>query len=80
MILAGDIGGTHARVAIFDLADGKLRCVHEQVYPTHDFPNLESVVRAFLDRAQDRARRGLFRRSRPGDCESRANVECRMVD
>jgi glucokinase len=49
MILAADIGGTHARVAIFDLADGKLRCVHEQIYPTHDFPNLESVVRAFLD-------------------------------
>lgn len=49
MILAGDIGGTHARVAIFDLADGKPRCVHEQVYPTHDFKNLESVVRDFLD-------------------------------
>lgn len=49
MILAGDIGGTHARVAIFDLADGKLTGVHERVYPTHDFPNLESVVHAFLD-------------------------------
>ena len=49
MILAGDIGGTHARVAIFDLADGKLRRVQERVYPTHDYKNLESVVRDFLD-------------------------------
>ena len=49
MILAGDIGGTHARVAIFDIAGAKLRCVDERIYPTRDFPNLESVVRAFLD-------------------------------
>ncbi|MHB8381017.1 MAG: glucokinase [Candidatus Binataceae bacterium] len=49
MILAGDIGGTHARVAIFDLGDGKLHRVHERVYLTHAYPNLEAVVRVFLD-------------------------------
>jgi glucokinase len=49
MILAGDIGGTHARVAIFEVAGAKLRRVDERIYPTRDFRNLERVVRAFLD-------------------------------
>ncbi|HUY27385.1 MAG TPA: glucokinase [Candidatus Binataceae bacterium] len=48
MILAGDIGGTHARVAIFDIANGRLNRIDEQVYATREFPNLESVVRMFL--------------------------------
>src|SRR5215475_8033870 len=48
MILAGDIGGTNARLAFFSIEQNRLKCKIERVYPTRDFSNLESVVRAFL--------------------------------
>lgn len=47
MILAGDIGGTSARLAYFDRKDGVLVPVAEEVKHSHDFPNLESAVLAF---------------------------------
>ena len=48
MILAGDIGGTHARIATFTLDGGRVRLVSEQIYPSHEHQNLESALRAFL--------------------------------
>jgi len=48
MILAGDIGGTNARIATFAVAGGRLKLGIEHVYPTHQYLNLESAVREFL--------------------------------
>ena len=44
MILAGDIGGTHTRLAFFD--QGKK--VVEQIFPSHNYPGLEEILREFL--------------------------------
>jgi len=48
MILAGDIGGTNARIATFSIESGRPRLQHEHIYPTRDFPNLGSAVKAYL--------------------------------
>jgi glucokinase len=48
MILAGDIGGTNARLAFFEVEQGRLKRVSEQVYPTQEHPNLESAVARFI--------------------------------
>ena len=48
MILAADIGGTHARIATFTVDGGRVKLVSEQIYPSHEHQNLESALRAFL--------------------------------
>ncbi len=55
MILAGDIGGTHARLGLFEVAGLSVKQVHEHVYQTRDHPNLESVIHDFLAAPRDRA-------------------------
>jgi glucokinase len=48
MILAGDIGGTHSRLAFFDATNGRLKLVNEAIYPSRDYPNLEQIVSTFV--------------------------------
>jgi glucokinase len=48
MILAGDVGGTHARLALFDSRGEELNLVVEQIYASHSYPNLETIVTEFL--------------------------------
>jgi glucokinase len=48
MILAGDIGGTNSRLAIFTSDDGRLRCVAEATFASREHANLESIVQRFL--------------------------------
>jgi len=48
MILAGDIGGTHTRIAIFEPANTRLRLVLEQVYPSRDHQGLDEIVQLFV--------------------------------
>jgi glucokinase len=47
MILAGDIGGTHTRLALFE----KGKIVQEQKFMSRSYPGLEQIAREFL-RAQ----------------------------
>jgi len=47
MILAGDIGGTSTRLALFDVAGGTLRAVARERYPSRDFQGLSEIVRTF---------------------------------
>ncbi len=47
MILAGDIGGTHTRLALFDQA-GELDLVTEKKYRSRDHQSLAEIVRIFL--------------------------------
>jgi glucokinase len=49
MILAGDIGGTNTRIALFDQdAGGRLRLVREHIYPSREHKSLDEIVKAFL--------------------------------
>jgi len=48
LILAGDIGGTNARLALFDNSDGELTMAVHTGYRTNEFPSLQEIVRIFL--------------------------------
>jgi glucokinase len=49
MILAGDIGGTNARLAYFQPQNGHLRLVSERVYPSREHSEFGEIVSQFLD-------------------------------
>src|ERR1700730_14366916 len=49
MILAGDIGGTHARLSYYQQADnGDFVAVHEHVFESREFRGLNEVVARFV--------------------------------
>jgi glucokinase len=48
MILAGDIGGTHARLAFFQSQNGPLTLVAEGVFPSREHRGLEEIVAQFI--------------------------------
>lgn len=48
MILAGDIGGTNARLAYFQPQNGHLRLISERVYPSREYGELGEIVSKFL--------------------------------
>jgi glucokinase len=47
VILAGDIGGTNSRLALFVSESGRLRLVTEKVYPSRDYPSIYAIVDLF---------------------------------
>ena len=49
MILAGDIGGTNARLAFFDVVDGQFRLVSASVFPSREYSGLDQIVSRFVD-------------------------------
>jgi glucokinase len=53
VLLAGDIGGTHARLVLL-APDG--RVLRHEVYESRSFPSLEAVIGAFLGQRRPRAR------------------------
>ncbi len=48
MILAGDIGGTNARLAYFQPRNGDLHLVSESVFPSREFRDFGEIVCKFL--------------------------------
>jgi len=48
MILAGDIGGTNARLAAFETEGNRLQCVVEKVYPSREHSGLLEIVAHFV--------------------------------
>ena len=48
MILAGDIGGTHARLAFLQSKNGHLTPVAEGVFPSRDHSGLDEIVGQFV--------------------------------
>jgi glucokinase len=48
MILAGDIGGTSTRLALFESGSGKLKLSRTQTYSSREFPSLTGIVTAFF--------------------------------
>jgi glucokinase len=55
MILAGDIGGTNARLAFFDVMNGHFRLVAASVFPSREYSGLDQIVSEFVDKAKVRA-------------------------
>jgi glucokinase len=49
MILAGDIGGTNARLAFYEPRNGDLRQVSEKIFPSRNYKNLGEIVVEFLN-------------------------------
>ncbi len=53
MILAGDIGGTNVRLALFDLNDkGRLVEIRSARFPSREYAGLNPVLTRFLDTAE----------------------------
>ncbi|HZD32428.1 MAG TPA: glucokinase [Candidatus Angelobacter sp.] len=48
MILAGDIGGTNARLAAFETEGSRLQCVVEKIYPSREHNGLPEIVADFV--------------------------------
>jgi glucokinase len=48
-ILAGDIGGTHSRLAIYSHEAGGLELLHQQIYPSSEHSGLLDVLAVFLE-------------------------------
>jgi glucokinase len=49
MILAGDIGGTHSRLAFFDVSNGRVRLISDSVFPSREYHGLDEIVIRFVD-------------------------------
>lgn len=47
-ILAGDIGGTHSRLAIFSHQASRLELLHQRTYPSSEHGGLTDVLESFL--------------------------------
>jgi glucokinase len=54
MILAGDIGGTNARLAYFQRQNGHLHLVSERIYPSREHRELGEIVTQFLEDSKTR--------------------------
>ncbi|HZJ54529.1 MAG TPA: glucokinase [Myxococcaceae bacterium] len=55
MIVAGDIGGTNARLATFEVQAGRLLLIREITYPSRSAPDLEGIVRRFVQETRPSA-------------------------
>ncbi|HKV93363.1 MAG TPA: glucokinase [Candidatus Angelobacter sp.] len=60
MILAGDIGGTHSRLGLFNEASDRLHLEVEKVYPSHEHSGLAEMVTAFLSSQSANVSRAAF--------------------
>src|SRR5438477_11419273 len=68
MILAGDIGGTNTRLALFE--KGKMMG-EEKKYPSHNYKGLEEIIREFLGiRKVEKACFGVAGPVREGICKA----------
>jgi glucokinase len=56
VILAGDIGGTNSRLALFTEERSHLRMLEEKTYPSREHKSLEQIVNLFLGDSAHRIR------------------------
>jgi glucokinase len=47
IVLAGDVGGTNARLAFVELDGSSARMVQRETYPSRDHPGLAAIVQRF---------------------------------
>jgi len=48
MILAGDIGGTNARLALFDVRNGQFNLITATIFPSRKYSGLDQIVSEFV--------------------------------
>ena len=60
MILAGDIGGTSTRLAVFETSNGRPSCVIEQTYPSRKYAGLGEIATAFVAEHAVKVERACF--------------------
>ena len=53
MLIAGDVGGTHTRLAIYTLAEGPRRPLYEAQYSSWEYKSLQDILSEFLAGAGD---------------------------
>lgn len=59
-VLAGDIGGTHSRIACFEADGERLRAVAEQIYDSASYDGLSTIVADFSARHGGRCEHACF--------------------
>lgn len=52
MILAGDIGGTNARLALFEVSGGNVNLVSTSTFPSRKYSGLDRIVIEFVEAAK----------------------------
>lgn len=60
MILAGDIGGTNARLALFDVNNGSFKLVTSTVFPSRQYSGLDEIVTEFVKHSGARPSQACF--------------------
>lgn len=60
MILAGDIGGTHTRIALFDLNQNRLNKILDRVYPSRDYKSVDEIISLFVSNENVRVSAACF--------------------
>ena len=60
IVLAGDVGGTNARLAIVELEERTARFVHQNRYPSGAFEGLAPIVRRFCEETGSRPDHACF--------------------
>jgi glucokinase len=60
MILAGDVGGTNARLAFFEPQNNKLRLLSESIFPSREYHDLGEIVLKFLKASHVRPQLACF--------------------
>jgi glucokinase len=60
MILAGDIGGTHARLAFFDVSNCHYKLVSATTFPSRNYSGLDEIVREFVATTKLHAKAACF--------------------
>ncbi len=60
-LLAGDIGGTNTRLAIYHTDDGaSFEAISEQTFPSREYQTLEQILKVFLNNTQITVKRACF--------------------
>jgi glucokinase len=59
-VLAGDIGGTHTRLALVEIGRAAARVLMDRTVPSHSAPSLAPLIVDFLRVLPDRAERACF--------------------
>lgn len=71
IVLAGDVGGTNARIALVEMNGEGARIVKEGRYRSHDYSGLSPIVRQFCEETGSRPDRACLAMACPlvdGDC------------
>ena len=73
IVLAGDIGGTHTRLAFFACEGEGMRPLAEAIFPSRDYVDLGEILQPFLEGAEESIQRACFGVAGPvleGRCEA----------